>query len=336
MKLTNLANLFIRSACALFVIAFCANAQADVIKLAKGGQSDYTIVIGSDCSPSERYAAQELQTFLEQICGAKLPISTEAVDGPMILVGKSPALDALPLKIDFESLGDEGLVIKTVGPHLVLAGGRKRGTMYAVYEFLDKYLGCRWFTAGGPTPAVSRIPRRKTIELPDIDYRKVPALWYRETNYKEARDGDWSARVRLNHSSKHGGSGITYKSPPGHAHTFRRLVRSENNFERDPEWFALINGKRVPHGQPCLTNPDVAAHVIGGVRNRLSQSGANVVSVSQNDGQTHYCRCDKCAALAEYEGSEGIRVRDLLAILESSKARSDRSVPTSRVIRLLD
>ena len=42
------------------------------------------------------------------------------------------------------------------------------------------------------------------------------------------------------------------------------------------------------------------------------------------------------AALAEYEGSEGIRVRDLLAILESSKARSDRSVPTSRVIQLLD
>ena len=292
------------------MIAFCANAQADVIKLAKGGQSDYTIVIGSDCSPSERYGAEELQMFLEQICGAELPISTQPAVGPMVLLGRSKALDGLSVDIDFESLGDEGLVIKTDGQHLVLAGGGKRGTLYAVYEFLDKYLDCRWFTAtGGPTPAVSRIPRRETIELPLIDYRRIPALEYRETNYREAcRDADWAARNRLNSfhcrfTDKHGGKGAVYKSPPGYAHTFKRLV-NRRLFKEHPEWFALINGKRVPHGQPCLTNPDVAAHVIGGVRNRLSQSGANVVSVSQNDGQTHYCRCDKCTALAEYEGSQ--------------------------------
>jgi len=42
------------------------------------------------------------------------------------------------------------------------------------------------------------------------------------------------------------------------------------------------------------------------------------------------------AAVAEYEGGEGIRVRDLLAILESSGVPSDMSVPTSRLIQVLD
>ncbi|MCK5649830.1 MAG: hypothetical protein KAJ42_00565, partial [Gemmatimonadetes bacterium] len=42
------------------------------------------------------------------------------------------------------------------------------------------------------------------------------------------------------------------------------------------------------------------------------------------------------AVLAEYEGGEGIRVRDLLEILESSRVPSDMSVPTSRLIQVLD
>ena len=150
-------------------------ASAD-ITLASGGRSDYSIVIDQDCSPSERHGAEELQMFLEQICGAKLPIrriNVMPVSGPMILVGRSKVLDRLLVDIDFAALGDEGFVIKTVGPHLVLAGGRLRGSMYACYEFLHKYLGCRWFTVEGATPAVSRIPRQETIKLSDIVYQKL-------------------------------------------------------------------------------------------------------------------------------------------------------------------
>ena len=95
--------------------------------LAAGGASEYTIVVDPDCAPAVRYGAEELQTFMEQICGARLPISATPVAGPMIVVGPSAALDSLGVDIDYDALGDEGLVIKTVGPHLVLAGGGKRG-----------------------------------------------------------------------------------------------------------------------------------------------------------------------------------------------------------------
>ena len=177
--------------------AASGQAYAD-ITLVIDGTSQHTIVIAPDCSPSERYAAEELQTFLEQISDARLPISTEPVAGPAVFVGDSDALDALSLHLDFPALGDEGLVVKTVGQHLVLAGGRKRGTLYAVYEFLDKHLGCRWYTSGGQTPAVSRIPRQTTIVIPWLDETKIPALEYRSAWYAEAFDGDWAARNHLN------------------------------------------------------------------------------------------------------------------------------------------
>jgi len=295
----------------VLLIGLCATVHADIM-LASGGQSDYTIVIDQRCSPSEQYGAEELQMFLEQICGAKLPIrriNVIPVSGPMILVGRSEVLDRLPVDIDFAALGDEGFVIKTVGSDLVLAGGRLRGSMYACYEFLDKYLGCRWFTAEGATPAVSRIPRRKTIKLPDIDYQKIPALEYRCTDYREAQDGDWAARNRMNSTfarleQKHGGKIVW----PGKAwvHTFRRLVPA-GYFAEHPEYFAEVDGKRQT-SQLCVTNPEVVKIATETVRMWLGLwPEANIVSVSANDGGG-FCGCENCVALTEREGSRAGQV----------------------------
>ena len=65
-----------RTLAAVFVLvclAVAANAQQ--LTLASGGKSDYKIVVGQNASPSEKHAAGELQMFLEQISGAKLPIN---------------------------------------------------------------------------------------------------------------------------------------------------------------------------------------------------------------------------------------------------------------------
>ncbi len=301
----NPATVVMSTAIMALLMALCGNVHGD-ITLVREGQSDYTIVIDQRCSPSERHGAEELQMFLEQICGAKLPISRIPVSGPMILVGRSKVLDRLPVDIDFEALGNEGFVIKTVGPHLVLAGGRLRGSMYACYEFLDKYLGCRWFSAKGATPAVSRIPRQETIKLSDVDYQKIPILEYREPFYIEAFDGDWAARNRMNSSharlgKEHGGK-VVYR---GFVHTFYSLVPPSKYFAEHPEYFSLINGKRTAdHAQLCLTNPEVIKIATESVRRWLRNNPeANIVSVSQNDCGG-YCQCDNCRALAEREGSQ--------------------------------
>ena len=45
------------------------------VTLVNDGQSEHTIVIATNGLPSQHYAAQELQTFLEQISGVKFPLS---------------------------------------------------------------------------------------------------------------------------------------------------------------------------------------------------------------------------------------------------------------------
>ena len=74
----------------------------------------------------------------------------------MVAVGPGAAKAVLPgLDLDKAALGEDGIVLKSAPPHLVLTGaaGSRRGTLYAVYEFLERELGVRWWThtAGGIT-----------------------------------------------------------------------------------------------------------------------------------------------------------------------------------------
>ncbi|MCX6375977.1 MAG: alpha-glucuronidase family glycosyl hydrolase, partial [Armatimonadetes bacterium] len=190
MRITQLAALL-----AALSLMISGQVQAKDMTLAKNGRSSYTIVLSKGASPSEKHAADELQSLLFQISGAKLPIAVEGAKLPkqMIVLGDGAALKSLSVPIDFKDLGDEGFVIKTVGPHLVIAGGRLRGTMYGVYTFLEDTLGCRWYSS-----YVSYIPKKPTIILKPLDITQKPDFEYREPYYSDAFDADWAARNKAN------------------------------------------------------------------------------------------------------------------------------------------
>ena len=113
--------------------------------LAEHGRSPYKIVVADGASPSTKHGAEELQAFLGQICGAKLPIVSDREPlGPReIILGDNAHLRAIAADLDLQPLGPEGYVIRTVGERLVIAGGSLRGNMYGVYGFLEDHLGCR-------------------------------------------------------------------------------------------------------------------------------------------------------------------------------------------------
>lgn len=288
--------------------------------LARNGRSPYSIVIAPDASPSEHHAAGELQRFLEQMTGARLPIAT-APSSRMVLVGDSPALQTLRLDIPFGNLGPEGFVLRTAPPHVVIAGGRLRGTMYGVYTFLEK-LGCRWFTRD-----ISRIPRLPTLTIGPLDETHKPAFEYREPFFSEAADRDWAARNKMNGVLQNldaatGGKVQYYPF----VHSFNLLVPPEKYFREHPEYFSLIDGKRrAERSQLCLTNPDVLRVGVESVRRWIAEHPeATIFSVSQNDW-TGWCECDNCRRVEQEEG--GAHSGPLLRFVNALAAEIDQSHP---------
>jgi len=308
--------------CVFMCVGMCAAAlfAEETYTLVKNGVSDWHIVVPQNASRADHHAARELQRFLKEISGAEIPIAYsswmnclpeyehEIIVGWCWAAGANPRIQELlkkyNIRIDWRKLGQDGFVIRTVGPHLIIAGGRPRGTLYGVYGFLEDHLGCRWYDS-----LVSVIPKRPTIQFGPINDVQIPKIRYRDIAYGELYrdDPDLAARNKVNGDTiplqeEHGGQ-FGWASPA--CHTFNFLVPPKEYFEEHPEYYALRDGKRTP-AQLCLTNPDVLRITIDKVKQWMrDQPEKQIFDVSQNDNGS-YCQCPACKALDEkYGGQQG-------------------------------
>ena len=268
------------------------------LTLANDGKSDYQIIIPANASGSEKRGAAELQSHFERMCGVKLAIATDAapLSAKAILIGKTVHTAAL-LKGPLPALGDEGYLLRTAGPHLIIYGSNVRGAMYGCSALLER-LGVRWYT-----PTVSFIPPLGAPTLPALNETHLPAFEYREVYCAEALDKDWAARLGLNGQSHPLDDSTGGKIRYSHfVHTFDDLIPREQIMNH-PEYFPVIKGKRTGgYVQRCLTNPEVLRLATAAVLDWINKDPkALIYSVSQND-TFNFCECDECKKVEQQFG----------------------------------
>lgn len=155
--------------------------------ISKKRDNQAAIVLPGAPSPVEKFAAEELQTYIQKMTGVFLPVisDNEEISGDKILIGGPDKNKKTAEYISgevFRSLvpGPEGMMLASKGEHtLILAGScgnpleRDRGTLYAVYEFLERYCGCAFTAYGFPGTGLGElIPQTEYLELKDIYYVK--------------------------------------------------------------------------------------------------------------------------------------------------------------------
>jgi hypothetical protein len=326
MRLSRLLSLSLTLLC--LGNPFLSLRAAPSLTLATDGKSAYRIVIATNALPSERYAAEELQAYLEKITRAKLPIVSDAERSASreILLGDNAHLRQLGLKLDLARLGTDGSILRSDHGRLIIAGGKPRGTLYGVYTLLEEKLGVRWFT-----PELETVPQTNRLVLPALNETRVPALDYREVFWTEMmRDANFAARHRLNGehyhlTEKHGGRAVVYFP---FVHSLDSLIPPELHKDH-PEYFPLIKGQRVSgYVQRCLSNPEVLKLAIAKVRQWVKEHPeASIISVSQND-TGNWCQCEKCKALDDAEGSPAA---SLLQFVNAIAADIERDYPNVRI-----
>ena len=131
------------------------------------------IVTTVNAAEAERFAAEELRSYLSRISGRTFKIRTApGPDIPAILVGRDACISAG--LVPDPDLTDDGFVIDCDDRRLCITGIHPRGTLYGVYAFLEDCLGCRFFS-----PEVETIPCLEAFALSPVHIRKVPVLEYR-------------------------------------------------------------------------------------------------------------------------------------------------------------
>ncbi len=299
---------------------------SEKMTLISGGESQYVIVKGADASPSENTAALKLQSYLKQISGVELSIITDASAAiptdKEIIVGKTNR-EGAAYTMDRAALGDDGFIIKTVGQNIVIVGGELRGTLYGVFDFLQKFLGCKWLSS---TAVI--IPENEVVAVPAaIDVREIPAFVFRAPTVvynMTSINPDYALANKINglvpsvRSAEYGGMIANY---PGH--TAALIVPPEVYFADHKDYYAKTEtGERISDN-PCLSNEEVIQIYIDYAKNRI-QTNPNLISITMglNDSDVT-CHCDACEAIYAEEGANaGTLIRLLNRVAEEIRPLS--------------
>lgn len=134
-------------------------------------------------------AAGVFQAMYEKITGVRLAICEEDDGVSDLFVIGSDAVNDFVMNEMFEQrlsgfgirYGTDDYAIRscTVGTRKVvyLAGGRGRSTLYAVYDYFERYAGCHYFWDGDV------IPKADSICMDNIDICESPRFEYRGLRY---------------------------------------------------------------------------------------------------------------------------------------------------------
>ena len=145
----------------------------------------------------EKTAVEELDRYLGLCLGAMgasrptCSLTVEGRSGVVFHVGDTAF--ARKRGLSPSSFKDEEWCIKSFGRDVVLAGGGTRGTLYAVYHFLEDDCGVRWWMDGDED-----IPPAKPLRFDALDRRGKPFFMYRDIYRTAKSDPRTAVRNRLN------------------------------------------------------------------------------------------------------------------------------------------
>ena len=309
---------FVKLRCFLTVVTIgCCLSSRAATTLAKEGASSYRVVTPAEPTGAEALAARELAEYLSKATGADFPIVSEdeaaGDDAPGLYVGETHF--ATEKGMDFRSFGPEASSIRTIGADIVLCGGHPRGTLNAVYDFLEQVVGCYWLDEHTEV-----VPRQSLLKVGRLRIQREPAFWYRDVYTSQHKCwGGGGGLFRLRNKGSHGApreATIPHHGKPGGCHTFHAYTR---NWPEKPELFSLNpQGERDRSrsgsgpGHICVTNPETIEWVLKTLRefiaaDRAAESATGlyprVYDISQNDNNKYICCCPDCVALKEREGS---------------------------------
>lgn len=307
------------SSVALLCAALSAFAADRGAFLVQDGRAAAVIVLPSQPNAVERYAAQEFAGHLAKATGATVPVQTEdALDGAAtatrIYLGATQAAQRTGL--DGKRLPRETFTLRSTNRALFIVGcdeggdpldrDTSAGTLFGVYEWLERELGVRWLWPGD---LGTFVPRAGEVALRPVDVTVQPQLFQRHvrpgTGFTSGnpalgftkKAAEEYARAQALFLRRHR-MGRSEKFSYGHAFTdwWEKYGREH------PEWFQLVNGKRGPEKpgarfSMCVSNPGLHAQIVKLWRERggAKTDRPSYINAVEND-ILGLCECEDCRA----------------------------------------
>ncbi len=197
---------------------------------------EYQILLSSNPTDGERFAAGELAYFIQQATGETLPVVTKPAGGKYLSVGNTELFARSGERLDRRTLKTDGVRVFTKDGNAFMSALSESGKIYAVYEFLKAQFGFE-------TYAPDEIYFKKTdgFFLKDMDITSNPDFDGRDVhNFSVFHDPVYSLRLRANgvrtfFGKEHGEGSVWSKKY--WCHTTFMLLPPDKYAEKHPEWY---------------------------------------------------------------------------------------------------
>ncbi len=277
------------------------------ITVVRQGRALARIVVPADKTGSAEAAAVLLADYIQKSTSVRLEIVKEPdAGGAMVALHCGATAYVKGLDLGTEKMDPDGFVIAMPDlRHVVLVGSSATGQMYAVYEFLERYVGVRWLfpgESGEHVPAGNSltIPASEVREQPSFEQRLLSGLDLQERPESRGEQALWAGRNRMRERLEF-------------HHNLWRLFPPEKYFATHPEFFPLLDGRRFKpqpapgesgerderaqvFWQPCFTAAGLADEALRNIEAFFEQNPrATSYSLGINDGGGH-CECPACLA----------------------------------------
>ncbi len=288
-------------------------------------QARAEIIVSADAARPEKFAAEELQRWIEKITGAILPIEQIPSKSPWfptkIFLG---AKFAGKFKDDLAFLkGSDGYAVRREGRNLYIFGSEPKGTLNGVYAFLEKNTDIIW--ARGAKFGTVFTPK-DSLTVSKADWRDKPVFtlrgwWICVTHYHEQTEY-WNAclgcnvmpaTIFSNDFIYNRARDCGMRIDPVSGHNLSRFM-PKKYFQEHPEYFCMIDGKRrsdVTQNQLCFSN----------------LAGASVVAEEA---------AEQIAKERYHPDSYSIKTHDNWNVCECPECRKDICLPDGKVSRFKD
>lgn len=287
---------------------------ASGVELVRDGEARAAIRVCDDAPASVRFASEELRKYVKLATGVELPILTGKEEKNPL-----PGTVKLGYGADIKGVGRFGYVAAAKKNELVLHGMDHRikefkpeklaesgmisastGTLFAVYDFLDRELGVRFLWPG---ELGTFVPKRDSLVLEDFHrvgrpplecatFRLSPQLSNPKGWSKAEAKERYFAAASL-WTIRHGFASRNYWRG---GHAFRDYWQRFGKTR--PDFFAqLPDGSRRPlkgdakgsRISMCVSNPDFHRQIIEDFKKKPKE----VLSVCEND-IAGLCTCERC------------------------------------------
>ncbi|NLG15404.1 MAG: DUF4838 domain-containing protein [Lentisphaerae bacterium] len=268
------------------------------------------IVLDADAPAPVVHAAAELRHWVKEITDVELPIGDgkSGLPNKICLTVSQEVLDKYPQKSQFLA-GNDGFGVSLDGSVLYVFGTQPKGVLNGVYELLFLNTDIIW--ARPNLEFGTLFTKRSNLSFTVTDWVDKPCYLMRgwqtrygatdvEFNWAVRNLSNWSSYSTMKTQPLNDKCGMLKEAYFGHNVT-GLYITPEKYFDKHPEYFCEINGKRVrPTGahrsQLCFSNQDMIQDFIKEF-DRLVDAwpGSEMYGVFAEDNYDR-CRCKSCEA----------------------------------------